>query len=164
MTRSNGSRRRQRGGIDTLPSGALRVRVYAGLDPLIRRRNYLIEVIPPGPTAALEAEQARTRLLSQVDEKRNPRTRATVNQLLDRWLGVLDVEPSTRQGYVRKMDRHIRPVLGALPVARLDAETLEQFYALLRKCRNRCGGRRYVSHRTLRPHDCDDRTHCAVAR
>jgi hypothetical protein len=74
MTRSNGSRRRQRGGIDTLPSGALRVRVYAGLDPLTRRRNYLIEVIPPGPTAAREAEQARTRLLLQVDEKRNPRT------------------------------------------------------------------------------------------
>jgi len=28
---------------------------------------------PPGPDAALEAEKARTRLLSQVDERRNPR-------------------------------------------------------------------------------------------
>jgi len=80
---------------------------------------------------------------------RSPRTRATVNQLLDRWLGVLDVELSARQGYLRKMERHIRPVLGALPVARLDAETLEQFCALRRKCRERCGGRRHVPHRTL---------------
>jgi integrase len=46
----------------------------------------LVEVIPPGPDAARLAEQARTRLLSQVDEQRNPRTKATVNQLLDRWL------------------------------------------------------------------------------
>jgi integrase len=144
MTRSKGSRRRQRGAIDTLPSGALRVRVYAGIDPVTKRRHDLIEVIPAGPTAEREAEQTRTRLLAQVDEKRSPRTRATVNQLFDRWLDVLDVEWSTRQGYVRKLDRHIRPVLGGLQVARLDAETLESFYATLRRCRERCGGRKYV--------------------
>src|SRR5689334_892473 len=99
-------RRRQRGSIDVLPSGALRVRVFAGRDPVSGQRHDLVEVVPPGPTAAREAEQVRTRLLNQVDEKRNPRTRATVDQLLDKWLGVLDVEPSTRQGYVRKIDRH----------------------------------------------------------
>ena len=32
-----------------------------------------------------------SRLLNQIDERRNPRTRATVNQLLDRYLQVLDV-------------------------------------------------------------------------
>ena len=31
----------------------------------------------------------------RVDEKRNPRTRAMVNQLMDRCLAVLDVEPTT---------------------------------------------------------------------
>jgi integrase len=158
MTRPTPLRKRQRGGIDALPSGALRVRVYAGLDPLTRRRNYLTELIPAGPTAAREAEKARTRLLAQVDEKRSPRTKATLNQLLDRWLDVVDVQPSTRQGYVKKIDRHIRPVLGALPVARLDAETLERFYAVLRQCRLRCGGRgRFVEHRTAQPHECDER-------
>ncbi|MEN3309767.1 MAG: integrase, partial [Micromonosporaceae bacterium] len=62
---------------------------------MTKRRHDLVEVIPPGPDAAREAEKARTRLLSQVDERRNPRTKATVNQLLDRWLEVLDVEAST---------------------------------------------------------------------
>src|SRR4051812_34809880 len=157
MARAARPRKRQRGAIDTLPSGALRVRVYAGIDPLIKRRHDLIEVIPVGPNAAREAEQARTRLLNQVDERRNPRTRATVNQLLDRWLEVLDVEPSTRRGYVQKIEKHARPVLGTVQVARVDAELLETFCARLRKCRDRCDGRRYVQHRTSQPHECDAR-------
>ena len=42
-------RKRQRGGIDELPSGALRVRVYAGMDPISKRRLYLSEIVPAGP-------------------------------------------------------------------------------------------------------------------
>jgi len=154
---SVGKRQRQRGAIDVLPSGALRVRVYAGVDPLTKRRHDLVEVVPPGPTAAAEAERVRTRLLNQVDERRNPRTRATVNQLLDRYLDVLDVDPSTRTGYVRKIDKHIRPQLGGVQVARLDAEILDSFFAQLRICRDHCRGRHYVDHRTGQPHDCDQR-------
>jgi hypothetical protein len=63
MTRPKPGRRRQRGGIDELPSGALRVRVYAGEDPLTGKRHSLIEIIPPGPKAAKLAEAARTRTL-----------------------------------------------------------------------------------------------------
>ena len=74
------------GGASRCPFGALRVTVYAGVDPLSNRRMYPRETIPAGPRAASEAEQARTRLLNQVDERRNPRTTATVNQLIDRWL------------------------------------------------------------------------------
>jgi integrase len=158
MTRSSKPRQRTRGGIDVLPSGAMRVRVYAGYDTLTGRRNYLVEIVKPGPNAAREAEQARTRLLAQVDEKRTPTTRATVNQMLDKWLGVLDVAASTRQGYVKKINRHIRPVLGKFQVAKVDAELLEQFYAELRRCRLRCGGRRrLVDHRTSGSHACDER-------
>jgi hypothetical protein len=80
-----------------------------------------------------------------------------VNQLLDRWLEVLDVEPSTRRGYVLKIDRHVRPVLGGLSVGRIDEEVLESFYAVLRRCRTRCGGRKFVEHRTERKHKCDGR-------
>jgi ATP dependent DNA ligase C terminal region len=86
-------RRKQRGTIDVLPSGALRVGVYAGKDPVTGRRYDLQEIIPPGPKAETLAEEARTRLLNQVDEQRNPRTKATVNQLLDRYLAMLDVMP-----------------------------------------------------------------------
>ncbi|GGL18162.1 hypothetical protein GCM10012284_60940 [Mangrovihabitans endophyticus] len=157
MTRAARPRKRQRGSIDALPSGALRVRVYGGTDPLTGRRHDLVETIPAGPDAPKLAEQARTRMLSQVDERRNPRTKATVNQLLDRWLEVLDVEPSTRVGYVRKVEKHVRPMLGKMRVARVDAELLETFYARLRKCRDHCDGRRFVQHRTSREHVCDDR-------
>jgi integrase len=139
-----------------LPSGALRVRVYGGIDPVSKRRLDLRETVPPGPRARAEAEKVLTRLLNQVDEKRNPRTTAPLNQLLDRWLEVLDAEASTRRGYLTKIDKHIRPALGHLPVARVDAEVLESFYADLRKCKDHCGGRTFIQHRTQRPHLCDE--------
>lgn len=97
MAGSTKRRGRARGGIDQLPSGALRVRVYAGVDPISKKRLYLTEIVPPGPKAGQEAERVRSRLQNQVDERRNPRTRATVGQLLDKWLEVLDVDPSTRR-------------------------------------------------------------------
>src|SRR5919199_2940000 len=94
-----GGRPRGRGSIDVLPSGAYRVRVYAGLDPLTGKQLMLTERVPPGPSAGKEAERVRTRLLRQVDERRSPRTRATVNQLLDRYLDVVELERSTRGTY-----------------------------------------------------------------
>lgn len=113
--------KRQRGEIMKLPSGSLRVRVYAGVDPLTGKRHYLTETVPAGRNAQREAEKVRTRFLNEVDEKRNPRTRATLNQLLDKWLDVADIEPTTRMGYVNKLNKHVRPVLGKLPAARLQA-------------------------------------------
>jgi hypothetical protein len=59
QTRATRPHQRQRAAIDTLPNGALRVRVYAGLDPLTKRRHDLVEIIAPGPDAAREAEKAR---------------------------------------------------------------------------------------------------------
>ncbi|MER7421015.1 tyrosine-type recombinase/integrase [Micromonospora peucetia] len=137
-----------------LPSGSLRVRVYAGVDPLTGKRHYLTETVPAGRTAEREAEKVRTRFLNEVDEKRSPRTRATLNQLLDKWLDLADIEPTTRMGYVNKLNKHVRPVLGNLALARLDAETLESFYASLRRCRDWCGGKAYVKHRLEGEHSC----------
>ncbi|MFC0533169.1 hypothetical protein [Phytohabitans kaempferiae] len=59
---------RSRGMIEELPSGSLRVKVYAGTDPVTKRRHYLTETVPAGPQAQKLAEKARTRLVSQVDE------------------------------------------------------------------------------------------------
>ena len=142
VTVANASRGRSRtrGEVEQLPSGSLRVRVYAGIDPVSKKRHYLVETVAAGPSAARDAERARTRLLNQVDERRNPRTKATVNQLLDRWLEVVELETTTRNSVVGRLNRHVRPVLGAVSVSRLDAETLESFYAQLRRCRERCGG------------------------
>lgn len=158
MARKYQRRKRQRGFVEELPSGALRAKVYAGIDPVSKRRRYLTETIPPGPEAAKSAEKALTRLVNQIDERKNPRTTATVNQLLDRWLDVLDVEASTRRGYVSKIDKHIRPFVGSLPVARVDAEILDALYADLRKCKEHCRGRSTMEHRTPQPHECDEHT------
>ena len=45
-------RKRSRGSVQELPSGSLRVSVYAGIDPVSHRRHYLREVVPPGPGSA----------------------------------------------------------------------------------------------------------------
>jgi len=81
--RAGAGNARAQGNIETLPSGALRVRVYAGIDPVTKKRHLLTEVIPPGPKAARLAESAKHRLLREVADRRNPRTSATVDQLLD---------------------------------------------------------------------------------
>jgi hypothetical protein len=140
MTRAQN--RRQRGTIDQLPSGTFRVRVYAGVDPLTHRRHTLQET---AETRA-EAERARVKLLSQVDERRQPRSKATLGMLIDRSFEVADLEESTLHGYRSKIETHIRPTLGDIRLSKVDAELLEMFYARLRRCREQCGGRPRAGH------------------
>ena len=103
-----------------------------------------------------EATKVQTRLLNQVDERRSPRTEATVNELLDRWLDVIDIEKKTRAGYVGKIEKHVRPTIGRLPVGRVKAETIESLYVHLRRCRDHCRGEKFVQHRTEAEHACDE--------
>ncbi len=88
---------RRRGEIVELPSGPLQVRVFAGSDPVSGKRHYVTETVPAGPKARSEAEKVRTRLLADgdVDADRQPRTSSTVAQLMERYLGVIDVEVAT---------------------------------------------------------------------
>jgi integrase len=131
--------------------------VYAGYDSLTGRRNYLTEVVSAGPKAATEAARVSTRLLNDVDERRNPTTRATLNQLLDRYLDVIDVEPNTRVRYEWLGANYMGRRSGTLPLVKLDGDLLDRFYAQLRQCRERCGGKvKHVKHRARRVHDCDD--------
>jgi integrase len=164
MPPASKARKRSRGEIEALPSGSLRVRVYAGIDPVSKKKHYLVETVPVGPKAAREAEQVRTRLLNQVDEKRNSRTRATVGQLMDRYFEVLNVGETTRSTYDGYVRNHIRPLLGDLALSRLGGEVLDSFYAELRRCRTHCRGRATIDHRTNRPHNCDQRCGKHVCR
>lgn len=140
------------------------MRVYAGVDPVTKRRHDLIEVVPPGPHADKIARATRDRLVNEVAERRNPRTSATVGQLLDRYLDQFDGAPNTLtlyRGYVRN---HLSPFLGRIKVGQLDAETLDAFYAELRRCRTHCNGRRLLSHRTSVAHECDEKCVLHVCR
>ena len=157
MTRVAGRQRRQRGSIDELPSGALRVRVYAGVDPVTRRRHDLIEIIAAGPGAERRAEEARVRLLAEVQEHRNPRTNATVDQLLDQYLALHDGGKTTLGTYRVYAEKHIRPFIGQVKVGALEADVIDSLYAELRRCREHCNGRRFVEHHTTGEHDCNQR-------
>jgi hypothetical protein len=135
------------------------VKVYAGVDPVSGQDVWLRETVKARTArreTEREAEKALTRLLNPVDERRNPRTTATVNQLLDRWVEVIDVARRTHNGYVRQIERHLRPTIGHLQVGRVNAETIDALYASLRRCRDRCGGRKYIDHRTTIEHKCDE--------
>jgi hypothetical protein len=113
--------------------------VYGGLDPLTKQRHVLTEVIPKGTNAQRDAERARDRLLVEVAERRNPKTSATLDQLLERYLDQFQGSPNTLQLYQTHVKNHIRPLVGQVKIGRLDAEVLDSFYAELRRCRKHCG-------------------------
>ncbi|MDQ4115986.1 MAG: site-specific integrase, partial [Actinomycetota bacterium] len=152
-------RGRQRGRIEELPSGSLRASVYTGIDPVTKKRHYLREVIPAGPSARKDAERAIRRLASQVDEQEQAKTSATVEQLLDQHFELLEVEPTTLATYVTLARGHIRPLIGRQKVGALHARVFDSFYAELRRCRVHCDrrDRTLVDHRTSQNHKCDKR-------
>src|SRR5689334_12636860 len=111
--RKTPSKPKQRGEILALPSGSLKVRVYAGTDAVTGKKNFLTETIPAThPELVKEAERVRTRFLNQVDEQRGPRTNATVDKLMDDYLEKINVDKSTRLGYESKIRNHIKPLIG----------------------------------------------------
>jgi len=135
--------RRVEGSVETLPSGRLRVRVFAGADPVTGRQRYLREIV----ATSKEAKAARARLLQQVYEQRHPRSDTTVNQAVTRWLEVAEHAATTRERYEDLIRLYLTPTLGALPLAKVDAELLERFYARLTKCRHLCSGNKRRGHK-----------------
>jgi integrase len=140
------------------------VRIYAGIDPVTKHRHYLTEIIPASAKAHEQAEVARTRLLNEINERRHPRTSATVGQLLDRYLEVFDGDRGTLQKYRGYLRKHIMPFIGQVKVGTLDADILDSLYAELRRCRTHCDGRGGIDHRTPRAHTCDERCHAHKCR
>jgi len=127
--------------------------VYAGQDPVTKKPFYLTEAVPPGPRQAQEAEKLRTRFLNQVDEGRNPKTRASVGQLIVKYFEVVDVDVQTLRGYRSKYKNHIKPLLETTPLSKLGqigtgVEILDSFYAELHRCRLHCDGKKFIQHRT----------------
>lgn len=124
------------------PSGNFRVRVYAGTDPLTGKPRYLQET----HGTENEAEKARTRLQNQVDEQRHPRSNVTVTQLIEHWMEVAGHADSTRERNEDLIRLYITPTFGSMSASKLDAETLERFYARLLQCSELCTGRSRKSH------------------
>jgi hypothetical protein len=131
---------RRRGRIEQR-GDTLRVVVYAGDDPVTGRRTYKRENVKGTDEAAWKrARKVRTRLIAEVDKQRRPTSSVKFGHAIDEWLRTADIEESTRVGYVGYIDRAIRPALGAVPIDKIGARELENFYTELRRCSKRCHG------------------------
>jgi hypothetical protein len=87
------------------------VTVYAGTDVLTGKMRQLRET---APTYA-EANKILTKLQRQVDEDRHPKSDITVRQAIEQWLGVVDLEQTTRERYDDLIRLYILPTFGHLP-------------------------------------------------
>jgi hypothetical protein len=130
------TKRRQRGYIEQLPSGAWRAEAYAGVDPLTGKRRRIRTTAKSKRAAEIEL----TKLLAQVDEGRQPRSNVTVRQVVEMWLDVVELEDTTRQRYEGLVRRYVEPTFGSMAAAKVDAELLERFYGRLRRCNQLCTG------------------------
>lgn len=157
MAKEKAKPKRAPGQIETLPSGSLRVKLYAGLDPISGDRVYLRETVPAGPDAEKEAEKVLVRFRHEVNERRHPKTNATIEQLIERHLADAKLGFKTRKNYRSQADKHILKCVGAQKVRAFDAAIADSFYTELRRCRDHCDGRPQTRHRTAGQHQCDPR-------
>jgi hypothetical protein len=128
--------RRTRGYVEQRSSGQWRAVVYAGVDPLTGRERRIRESAPTRKAA----QAALSRLQTQVDERRHPRSGVTVGGLLEQWMEVARHETSTAERYSNLIRVYLQPSFGSMAAGKLDAELLERFYGRLLRCRKLCSG------------------------
>ena len=146
--------------------GSYEISVPVGRDPVTQRYRYAYD----HADSLEEAERKRAAMIKRIEQGREPLNKATVNELLERWLSVAELELSTRVGYEGYIDRVIRPVLGSMRLRELEfrVDILDVLYAELRRCRKLCGGKKgLIDHRPLGRarrsgeqgpgHSCDER-------
>jgi hypothetical protein len=110
----------------------LQVQVYAGRDPLTGRKRYVSRQVPGSGRAAMkQAKQIETQLMAEVGAGRHQRSAMTLAQLLDEWLAWREsngkpISPATLHGYRLTVETKIKPALGFLPVAKVDARVLDR--------------------------------------
>jgi integrase len=135
-----------RGHIEQRPSGSYRVVVYAGTDPITRRRLYFRSSVKTEPQA--KAELAK--LLAQASEGRLPETDATVARLMDEYAAVAEWDDSTRKSNASHIRRIIKPALGHKQVREVRAALLDKLYTRLKQCSDlSCTGKPFTEHRSV---------------
>jgi integrase len=97
-----------------------------------------VSTIPSGPDAEQEAEQARLRLISIVEQQRGLRLNATLDELIQRHIALMPAATTTKTNYRGYHSNHIGPLIGHHPNGTVTAETLDEFYSELARCRQHC--------------------------
>lgn len=145
---------RPRGNIEAR-GDSLRIRVYAGPDPVTGKPVYLRETVPGTDGAARRAaRRALNRLVAEAEKVRQPSSAISLGQVIDEWLKVAEHEDSTRETYLGYIERTIKPALGSMSIAKLSVRHLETLYAELRRCRVRCDRKPFIEHKADGDHDC----------
>jgi hypothetical protein len=112
---------KRRGHIEEV-GGKYRGVASAGRDPVTgRRRQPKTELF----ATAAEAEAELLELHRQIDEDRQPKSKITVNALIEKWFDVAQLEDSTRERYEGLNRKYIEPAFGSIQFAKLDPEHLE---------------------------------------
>ena len=117
-----------RGSIQRRGATSWRVRVYIGRDSIGKPRY--VEKSVSG--SRREAERELSRVLTDAEEGRySPSAAMSLNQLLDRWLGVkaISVEASTLSSYRWIAAHYVRPALGDRRIGKLRPIDLDMLYA-----------------------------------
>jgi len=110
-------------------NGKYEVVVYLGRDAAGRRRS----ISRTEPTLAKAKSRERTLLRSAEDAKGASTSTATFGHLMDRWLEHARIEESTRYVARQQIEKHLRPYLGQVRVAKLRAEDLDELYRRLER-------------------------------
>jgi hypothetical protein len=102
--------------------------IYEGLDPVTgkERRSW-----HPAGTSREDAEELAVRLAAELNGRNHDVRSLTFGAYLtETWLPGkrLALAASTWDGYRRKIDRHILPALGSVPIHRLRDHHLERLY------------------------------------
>ena len=112
-------------------SGTWRLRVYVGRDPDTDRPIQESRTFRGTETAA---RKELAKLVAAVEGRVVEPNRATVGQLLDRWVAHVEAigkaRPKTVYEYRRKIDGRIRPVLGDVRLDKLRADAIDNAYQL----------------------------------
>jgi integrase len=134
---------------------SLRIRVYAGPDPVTGKPVYLRETVRgTDEVARRTARRTLNRLVAEAEKARRPSSGVSLGHVIDEWLRVAEHEDSTRETYLGYIERTIKSALGSLSIAKLSVRHLETLYAELRRCRVRCDGKPSIEHKAHGEHDC----------
>jgi len=84
-----------------------------------------------------EAEKALTELLNQLDKGIYIETKKqTVSEYLDYWLekyGEIKLAPRTYESYEMIINKHLKPILGRIPLEKLKPLHLQEYYVMAQK-------------------------------